>query len=91
MQRRTDLYGPDAAEFRPDRWAALKPGWSYIPFSGGPRICIGQQFALMEAGYTTVRMLQEFKRIESRDQEPYTELLTITLSNRNGTKVALFV
>nr|P43083.1 RecName: Full=Cytochrome P450 52E1; AltName: Full=CYPLIIE1 [Starmerella apicola]CAA53811.1 cytochrome P450 [Starmerella apicola] len=68
MQRRTDIWGPDATTFRPDRWneprEALASGWDYIPFNGGPRICLGQQFALTEASYTIVRICQEFSRIE---------------------------
>ena len=43
MQRRKDLWGEDAEEFRPDRWDGRKSGWEYLPFNGGPRICIGQQ------------------------------------------------
>lgn len=34
-----------------------------IAFNGGPRICIGQQFALTEASYVTVRLLQRFDNI----------------------------
>ncbi|KAF4766862.1 hypothetical protein N7455_005527 [Penicillium solitum] len=64
MQRRKDLWGPDADQFKPDRWTSRRPGWEYIPFNGGPRICIGQQFALTEAGYVLVRLLQRFDRIE---------------------------
>lgn len=41
--------------------------WQYIPFNGGPRICIGQQFALTEIGYTLVRLFQEFEVVESRE------------------------
>lgn len=43
MHRRTDYYGPDAEEFRPERWETLRPGWEYLPFNGGPRICIGRE------------------------------------------------
>lgn len=64
MHRRKDLWGPDADDFKPERWANRKPGWEYIPFNGGPRICIGQQFALTEAGYVLVRLLQRFDQIE---------------------------
>lgn len=65
MQRREDLT-PDALSFNPDRWLIWQPKpWQYIPFNGGPRICIGQQFALTEMGYTIVRILQNFDGLES--------------------------
>lgn len=48
MHRRKDFYGEDAEEFRPERWLddpvtgrkGLRPGWEYLPFNGGPRICL---------------------------------------------------
>ncbi|PYH93210.1 cytochrome P450 [Aspergillus ellipticus CBS 707.79] len=64
MHRRPDIWGSDADEFRPERWNERKVGWEYLPFNGGPRICIGQQFALTEAGYVLVRILQRFDRFE---------------------------
>lgn len=90
LHRRKDLFGEDADEFRPERWESLRPGWSYIPFSGGPRICIGQQLALNEAGYTTVRLLQEFSRIEPRGKMEWTEDVTLILVPGDGCKVGLF-
>lgn len=92
MHRRKDYYGDDADEFKPERWLGekgLRPGWEYLPFNGGPRICLGQQFALTEASYTTVRLMQEFKDIESRDPEPWREWLTLTCVGAGGCKVAL--
>lgn len=54
MHRRSDLYGADADVFRPERWLdgegegegkkGLRVGWEYVPFNGGPRICIGRMF-----------------------------------------------
>lgn len=64
LHRRKDLWGDDADSFDPDRWNDRKVSWDYIPFNGGPRICIGQQFALTEAGYVLVRLLQRFDQIE---------------------------
>ncbi|KAH8816184.1 cytochrome P450 [Xylogone sp. PMI_703] len=93
MHRRKDIYGPDAEEFKPERWDAtnppLRPGWGYLPFNGGPRICVGQQFALTEASYTIVRLVQEFSAIESRDPTEWVEQLALTLSSGNGVQVAL--
>jgi cytochrome P450 len=89
MHRRKDIYGDDADEFVPERWESLRPGWEYLPFNGGPRICLGQQYALTEAAYVSVRLLQEFSKIESRDEEDWAESLTLTLCSYNGTKVSL--
>jgi len=65
--KRADLWGPDAEVFRPERWfeSALldkvaKTPFMYSPFYGGPRICLGQEFALNQAGYFIVRLLQRF-------------------------------
>ncbi|KAG4433210.1 hypothetical protein IFR05_011318 [Cadophora sp. M221] len=89
MHRRKDLYGEDADEFRPERWETFRPGWQYLPFNGGPRICIGQQFALTEAAFTTVRLLQAFKGVEARDNAPFTDFLTLTAAVRGGVKVVM--
>lgn len=46
MHRRKDIYGKDAEDFRPERWEdnALKNvGWAYLPFNGGPRLCLGRK------------------------------------------------
>ncbi|KAK2736790.1 hypothetical protein FQN57_000562 [Myotisia sp. PD_48] len=51
--------------FLPERWTSgwqPKP-WHFIPFNGGPRICLGQQFATIEMGYTVVRILQHYSEI----------------------------
>lgn len=44
LHRRKDLWGADADQFRPDRWEKRKIDWSFVPFSGGPRICLGRKF-----------------------------------------------
>ncbi|KAH7138997.1 cytochrome P450 [Dendryphion nanum] len=90
VHRRTDLYGPDVEEYRPERWETLRPGWEYLPFNGGPRICLGQQYALTEASYVTVRIVQEFGELEGRDPGPWEESLTLTCCSRNGTRVGLW-
>lgn len=92
MHTRKDIYGPDADEFRPERWApeeGLRPGWGYLPFNGGPRICVGQQFALTEASYTIVRLMQEFESIENHDEKPWAEKLALTLAVQNGVQVSM--
>lgn len=96
MHRDTEAFGQDADACRPERWLddddgrGLRPGWAYIPFNAGPRICLGQQLALTEASYVTVRLLQEFTSLEARDDKAWTENLGLTCVNKYGAKVALF-
>jgi cytochrome P450 len=57
-------------EFRPERWlgneCADLPRFAYFPFGGGPRVCIGQHFALLELVLVVARMTQSF----SFEREP---------------------
>jgi cytochrome P450 len=47
MHRRQDIFGVDADEYVPERWDGLRPGWGFLPFNGGPRICLGRKFILL--------------------------------------------
>jgi cytochrome P450 len=48
VHRRADSY-PDPLAFRPERWLGVTPGtYTWIPFGGGVRRCIGASFALQE-------------------------------------------
>ena len=83
---------PDIDTFCPERWNHWTPKpWTYIPFNGGPRICIGQQFALTEMGYTIVRMLQRFESIERywKDKE-MTLKSEIVLSPANRVQIGFW-
>jgi cytochrome P450 len=92
MHRLPDVYGPDANAFRPARWLdaerPLRPGWAYLPFNGVPRVCLGQQSALIDASYVVVRLVQHFARIEPRGGV-FRESIALTLSHADGMKVAL--
>ncbi|SJL12378.1 uncharacterized protein ARMOST_15804 [Armillaria ostoyae] len=78
MHRRTDLWGPDALEFDPDRFLDsrlqkyLTPNpYIFLPFNAGPRICLGQQFAYNEASYYLIRLLQNFSSFSlAQDAQP---------------------
>lgn len=92
MQRDPDLWGQDAAEFRPERWEEreLRSTWEYMPFSRGARACPAQRMALLECGYVVVRFLQESEQMENRDsQVEFVEEHRVTMQSRNGVKVAL--
>ena len=93
LSRRKGIFGADADQFRPERWESLKselPRWSFIPFGGGPRVCLGQHMVMTETAYITVRFLQNFEEIENRDPvEEFVEHLQVTLISKNGVKVVM--
>ncbi|APA14179.1 hypothetical protein sscle_12g089490 [Sclerotinia sclerotiorum 1980 UF-70] len=92
MHRRKEIWGDDADEFRPERWEGKKVGWEFLPFNGGARVCIGQQFALNEAGYVTVRLLQRFDMIENMETDPVIKHdYKLTDASANGVKVKLHI
>ncbi|KAL8780804.1 MAG: hypothetical protein Q9213_006305 [Squamulea squamosa] len=76
--RRKNIYGVDANDFRPERWekdgASTKYGWAFFPFNGGPRACLGQDFAMMQVSYTVVRLLQAIPCMDVPEGEPANEL-----------------
>nr|XP_027091872.1 cytochrome P450 734A1-like [Coffea arabica] len=57
----TDIWGEDADEFNPQRFAELRKHLvSFFPFSLGSRICIGQNFAVMEGKIILAMILKQF-------------------------------
>ena len=91
IHRRKDVYGEDADDFVPERWTErnLRPGWAFLPFNGGPRVCIGQQFALNLASYMVCRLVQHVDSVRSCDSSPWREGLGISCSTGDGAWVTL--
>lgn len=59
--RNPDIYA-DPARFDPTRWMKKKPGpFQFIPFSAGPRLCLGYQFVMLEMKLVVIRAMQRFK------------------------------
>lgn len=92
--RDSKYYGKDADTFRPERWfepETKKLGWAFLPFNGGPRICLGQQFALTEASYVLTRLIQTFPDLESFDTGTYPPKLNsqLTMCHQDGVFLSL--
>ncbi|XP_050665019.1 cytochrome P450 4C1-like isoform X1 [Leptidea sinapis] len=61
LHRREDLF-PEPEQFRPERFlSGEKMNFTYVPFSAGPRNCIGQRFAMQEMKYMLSEMIRHFK------------------------------
>ncbi|KAF8338111.1 cytochrome P450 [Cantharellus anzutake] len=84
MQRRRDLWGEDAEEFRPERWLAEGSPTSmesslrsiFVPFNAGQRLCLGKTFAYQECSFVLVRLLQNIEcfsfaeDVQPKDSQP---------------------
>ena len=75
-------------EFQPERFLGEKThrDGTYMPFGAGPRICIGNQFALQELVIMTVTFLRRY-RVESVPEFQVDPAALITLRPRNGMKL----
>ena len=66
-------FWPQPNRFDPDRYLADYANfkkYAYIPFGGGPHLCIGRPFAKLEAGLTLIQTLKQFKLTPIEAQTP---------------------
>jgi cytochrome P450 len=87
-------YFPEPERYDPDRWSAgdlrgaSLPRFAYFPFGGGPRVCIGAGFGMMEAALLLATIAQQF-RIQIAPGQKVSRQPTVTLRPRNGIPVTL--
>jgi cytochrome P450 len=90
IHRRGDLY-PEPSSFRPERFLgeAAPDTYTWVPFGGGTRRCLGASFALMEMRVVLQRVLER-ARLRAVDPKPEkVQFRAITLAPRNGVRVVL--
>lgn len=78
--------------FRPQRWLDGQldrmPRFAYFPFGGGPRVCIGNHFAMVEAVLILATIVQRFRLVRLAGH-PVATLPSITLRAKHGLKMTL--
>jgi cytochrome P450 family 709 len=93
IHRDREVWGEDAGEFRPERFengvtrAAKHPN-ALLSFSSGPRSCIGQNFAMVEAKAVVAMMLQRFS-LEVSPKYVHAPTDVLTLRPRDGLPMIL--
>lgn len=93
IHRDAEVWGDDAGEFRPERFqngvtrAAKHPN-ALLAFSSGPRSCIGQNFAMIEAKAVVAIILQRFA-LELSPTYVHAPMDVITLRPRHGLPMLL--
>jgi cytochrome P450 len=92
VMHRDPRYYDQPEQFNPDRWleARVKGAskFTYFPFGGGPRTCIGASFATMEGVLVLAAIAQSYQ-VRVVQDFPVEPLPTITLRPRRGIKVVL--
>jgi cytochrome P450 len=91
---RDSRYFPEPERFDPDRWsvndprAASLPRFAYFPFGGGPRVCVGAGFGMMEGVLLLATIAQKYK-IQISPGQKVAMQQSVTLRPRNGIPVTL--
>lgn len=92
LMHRHPAYWEDPERFDPDRFtperSAKRPRFAYFPFGGGQRMCIGNNFAMMEAVLILVTVMQRYRVALVKDQNIELEPL-ITLRPKHGIQVTI--
>ncbi|XP_052205622.1 cytokinin hydroxylase-like [Diospyros lotus] len=85
-----ELWGEDASEFKPQRFAAKSNsnGRFFIPFGAGPRNCVGQAFAMMEAKIILAMLITRFSFVISENYR-HAPVIVLTIKPKHGVQICL--
>lgn len=89
ITHRDERWWPEPRRFRPERWLEPddRPRFAYFPFGGGTRICVGEQFAWMEAVLLLATLARRWRvRVSAPDPTPEA---IVTLRPRGGMPAVL--
>ena len=94
LVHRDPRFYPDPLRFDPERWRSdpvrngVLPRFAYFPFGGGPRVCIGAGFAMMEATLLLATIAQRY-RFTLLPDPPVVPFFSITLRPKQGLPVRI--
>ncbi|KAJ0713969.1 putative abieta-7,13-dien-18-ol hydroxylase [Helianthus annuus] len=88
MGRMTYIWGEDAKEFRPERWlhdGVFQPQspFKFTAFQGGPRICLGKEFAYRQMKIMAAFLVFffKFRLVDESKEATYRTMFTLHMNN----------
>jgi cytokinin trans-hydroxylase len=84
-----ELWGKDVNEFNPDRFSSKSfASGRFIPFASGPRNCVGQGFAIMEAKIILAMLISRFSFTLSENYR-HAPVVVLTIKPKYGVQIRL--
>ncbi|CAA7391098.1 unnamed protein product [Spirodela intermedia] len=93
MGRMESIWGKDCREFKPERWIrdgrfASESAYKFTAFNGGPRLCLGKDFAYYQMRFVAASILLRY-RVHVVENHPVEPKLALTMFMKRGLKVNL--
>ncbi|KAI5588138.1 hypothetical protein BDE02_05G076800 [Populus trichocarpa] len=95
MGRMEAIWGSDCREFKPERWIRVVDGrfmsesaYKFTAFNGGPRLCLGKDFAYYQMKFTVASILFHY-HVKVVKDHPVVPKLALTMYMKHGLKVNL--
>ncbi|XP_072984116.1 cytochrome P450 86B1-like [Typha latifolia] len=93
MGRMESIWGPDCRDYKPERW--LRDGrfmsesaYKFTAFNGGPRLCLGKDFAYYQMKFAAASILHRY-HVKVVDNHPVAPKMALTMYMKHGLKVTL--
>lgn len=93
MGRMEAIWGKDCREFKPERWLrdgryTSESAYKFTAFNGGPRLCLGKDFAYYQMKYAAASIIYRY-RVKVVKGHPVVPKLALTMYMKHGLKVNL--
>ncbi|XP_006354968.1 cytochrome P450 86B1-like [Solanum tuberosum] len=93
MGRMEGIWGKDCREYRPERWLRdgrymSEPAYRFTAFNGGPRLCLGKDFAYYQMKFTAASILYRF-HVKVVEGHPVMPKMALTMYLKYGLQVKL--